>query len=37
LNCSCDGWIHPWTNGSCATICGDTLLRGSELCDDGNL
>ena len=36
LNCSCDGWIHPWANGSCAPICGDTLLRAREECDDGN-
>ena len=23
-------------NGACTPICGDTLLRGSEQCDDGN-
>ena len=36
LNCSCDGWVHPWVNGSCSTLCGDSLLRGQEKCDDGN-
>jgi cysteine-rich repeat protein len=36
VSCACDGWIQPWVNGSCSTVCGDSYQRGSEQCDDGN-
>ena len=37
--CVCDAgsnYIYSGTTPNCNTICGDTLLVGSELCDDGN-
>jgi cysteine-rich repeat protein len=35
--CTCDGWGFPFVNGICTPICGDTLIRGVEECDDGNV
>lgn len=37
VGCNCDGWIAPWTGTACTTRCGDSLTRGTETCDDGNV
>jgi cysteine-rich repeat protein len=37
VSCKCDGWVLPWVNGSCTSVCGDSLVRGTETCDDGNV
>jgi cysteine-rich repeat protein len=36
-NCSCSGWVQPWTNNSCSTLCGDGIKQGQEQCDDSNI
>jgi cysteine-rich repeat protein len=39
VTCTCGGYTLPkYTNGDCATICGDGIVLGPyETCDDGNL
>jgi cysteine-rich repeat protein len=36
MNCTIEtGWACP-ANASCYVVCGDSLIIGSETCDDGN-
>lgn len=36
-SCSCDGWVRPFVDGQCSTVCGDGMKRGKEECDDGDV
>ena len=34
---SCVQGYQPASDGSCQTVCGDFVVKGNEVCDDGNL
>lgn len=32
----CQSNLFQLINGKCSTVCGDSLIDGTDICDDGN-